>query len=141
MDEQRLQEVLADLGFVVLPRILDRERCSEIESLLGCADSPNPGSRDLLEQAWWRSLAADLCDLSSLAPLLEGSVAVQCTYFDKNPGANWLVPIHQDLSIPVKCVVASNELSGWSTKQRKTFVQAPVRVLERLIACARSSGR
>lgn len=98
MDEQRLQEVLTDLGFAVVPRILDRERCREIESLLGCAYSPSPGSRDLLEQAWCRSLAADLRNRSSLAPLLEGTVAVQGTYFDKNPGANWLVPIHQDLS-------------------------------------------
>jgi hypothetical protein len=31
------------------------------------------------------------------------AVAAQCTLFDKSPKKNWLVALHQDLNIPVKC--------------------------------------
>jgi ectoine hydroxylase-related dioxygenase (phytanoyl-CoA dioxygenase family) len=61
-------------------------------------------------------------------------VAVQCTLFDKNPERNWLVAFHQDLSIPVKNRVAHASLGVWSEKEGEHFVQAPLKVLETLLA-------
>jgi ectoine hydroxylase-related dioxygenase (phytanoyl-CoA dioxygenase family) len=61
-------------------------------------------------------------------------VAVQCTLFDKSPDRNWLVALHQDLSIPVRERVESAECSGWSEKEGHLYVQPPVNVLERLVA-------
>jgi ectoine hydroxylase-related dioxygenase (phytanoyl-CoA dioxygenase family) len=62
------------------------------------------------------------------------TVAVQCTLFDKAPEKNWLVALHQDLSIPVSRRVESPECSGWSEKEGQMYVQPPVAVLEQLVA-------
>jgi hypothetical protein len=59
------------------------------------------------------------------------AVAVQSTLFDKSPEKNWLVSLHQDLSIPVNRRVDS---PGWSEKEGQLYVQPPVSVLEQLVA-------
>lgn len=46
-----------------------------------------------------------------------GHVAVQCTYFEKSVDKNWLVPIHQDLSIPVRERGDRPALCGWSENE------------------------
>lgn len=61
-------------------------------------------------------------------------MAVQCTYFEKSAGQNWLVAMHQDLSIPVAERVSGSGLQGWSEKEGELFVQPPTAVLERLVA-------
>jgi energy-coupling factor transporter ATP-binding protein EcfA2 len=60
--------------------------------------------------------------------------AVQCTLFAKTSESNWLVSLHQDLSIPVAERVESPGCSGWCQKQGDTFVQPPISVLESLVA-------
>jgi ectoine hydroxylase-related dioxygenase (phytanoyl-CoA dioxygenase family) len=60
--------------------------------------------------------------------------AVQCTFFEKSAARNWLVPIHQDLGIPVSGRVDHSALTGWSEKEGATFVQAPDDVLEQMLA-------
>jgi ectoine hydroxylase-related dioxygenase (phytanoyl-CoA dioxygenase family) len=65
---------------------------------------------------------------------LTGSVAVQCTYFDKSERSNWPVPLHQDLCITVQAKVVSPDLKGWSTKEGSIFVQPPASVLEQMTA-------
>lgn len=60
--------------------------------------------------------------------------AVQCTWFEKSAERNWLVTIHQDLSIPVAVRVDHPALSGWSQKEGIQFVRAPLEVLEKLVA-------
>ena len=62
------------------------------------------------------------------------AAAVQCTLFDKSPQKNWLVSLHQDLSIPVREQVDSPACSGWSAKEGKVFVQPPAWVVEQLVA-------
>ena len=61
-------------------------------------------------------------------------MAGQCTLFDKSPEKNWLVALHQDLSIPVKFLVDSPDCSGWSEKEGRVYVQPPISVLEQLVA-------
>lgn len=63
-----------------------------------------------------------------------GAVAVQCTYFQKSAGLNWLVPLHQDLSIPVAARIDHARLSGWSRKEDGCYVQPPPETLADLVA-------
>ncbi|WP_431287518.1 phytanoyl-CoA dioxygenase family protein [Roseateles chitinivorans] len=93
------------------------------------------GSRCLLERPEIAALAVSLKThhvLQSLIP--KDHVAVQCTYFEKSSDRNWLVALHQDLSIPVARRVDAPALRGWSEKEGRLFVQPPREVLEQLIA-------
>ncbi|MFZ6674304.1 phytanoyl-CoA dioxygenase family protein [Undibacterium sp. Xuan67W] len=93
------------------------------------------GTRQLLEMPWCADLAKRMAQHEQLAPLLPlDPVAVQCTYFEKSLDQNWLVPLHQDLSIPVAEKVDHPELTGWSEKEGRYFVQPPIAVLEQLVA-------
>jgi ectoine hydroxylase-related dioxygenase (phytanoyl-CoA dioxygenase family) len=60
--------------------------------------------------------------------------AVQCTLFAKSEAKNWLVALHQDLSIPVAERVESPLCSGWAEKEGEIFVQPPIMVLDKLVA-------
>jgi len=62
------------------------------------------------------------------------AVAVQCTLFDKSPGKNWLVSLHQDLSVPVEDRVDGAECTGWSAKEGQVYVQPPTDLLELIVA-------
>jgi hypothetical protein len=121
-------------GFVVLPGVISEAQCRAIADLLSNSPAEGAGTRNLLEAEWCSTLAVTLRDTIDLGSALAGSVAVQCTYFDKSEHSNWLVPLHQDLSIPVQAHVASPELKGWSTKEGSIFVQPPASVLEQMIA-------
>ncbi len=93
------------------------------------------GTRKLMRMVWCRRLVADLRQNAEIDAIIPPDyVAVQCSYFEKSQDRNWLVPIHQDLSIPVAARVEHAELSGWSEKEGELFVQPPVSVLERMVA-------
>ena len=87
-------------GFEVVPGALGAEECDESALLL-------EQSRDLVEfrsllSLPWCSRIAHRLRASAVARLLPTThVAVQCTSFAKSADHNWLVPVHQDLSIPV----------------------------------------
>ena len=130
----KLSEELAQQGFAIAPAALSSRQIDEIATRLQSSEVDGPGSRTALDQDWCWKLAASLRSLPDLSGVLGNRVAVQCTYFDKRPDANWLVPIHQDLSIPVKEFVEAEALTGWTRKQGRIFVQAPVDVLEKMIA-------
>ena len=120
-------------GFEVVPTVLSADQCdAAIARLMQQVDVV--ASRSLLTLPWCIRIAQGLKDgvLSRLlAPKL---VAVQCTYFEKSSERNWLVPIHQNLSIPVRERVDDRSLRGWSQKDGALFVQPPIRVLEQLVA-------
>lgn len=93
------------------------------------------GSRCLLDLPWCAELARTLRGHALIASLLPpDAVAVQCTYFEKSSNRNWLVAVHQDLSIPVTGRVESPAWRGWSTKEGRLFGQPPLEVLESLVA-------
>jgi hypothetical protein len=122
-------------GFEVVSGIMNDAECDSVAAHVEAFEGIGAGSRTLLGLPWCRELAHRLRANSLLAPLLPvGAVAVQCTLFDKSPVKNWLVSLHQDLSIPVKGRVDSAECSGWSEKEGQVFVQPPVSVLETLVA-------
>ena len=115
-------------GFAIVPRVLPSSPSAPVE--IGAN-----GTRCLLDQPWCRAIALQLCEQPRLQRLIpSGHVAVQCTYFEKSPDHNWLVALHQDLSIPVAARVDSDALRGWSRKEGRDFVQAPAEVLAQLVA-------
>jgi ectoine hydroxylase-related dioxygenase (phytanoyl-CoA dioxygenase family) len=126
---------LATDGFAIVPGVLAAAECERLAANVASAVSAGAGSRRLLTQDWCRTLAQHLRGSEKLAGLVPALyVAAQCTYFSKSSSHNWLVPMHQDLSIPVAERVSAPVLRGWSEKEGELFVQPPVEVLERLIA-------
>ena len=122
-------------GFAVVPQVLSDAECAAAASQVCLADPGAGGTRCLLEQPWCAALAVRLRAHPGLAGYIgSDSVAVQCNYFEKSADRNWLVPIHQDLSIPVAARVAEPALRGWSEKEGVLFVRAPVGVLEQMVA-------
>lgn len=125
---------LTESGFAILPSVLSDTECDGLDDVLQRRPLGNAGSRNLLDTQWCADLSVRLRNSPALKQLLSPLVAVQCTYFDKNPDVNWLVSVHQDLSIAVKARIDGCGLTGWNVKEGRTFVQAPVDVLENLIA-------
>lgn len=120
-------------GFAVNSRVLTDAECERIALLV--PSNGRPGSRCLLEEAWCAELAGTIRLHDALAPHVpRAHVAVQCTCFEKSDASNWLVPMHQDLGIPVAGKVPHPRLSGWSEKEGVQYVQAPVSLLRQLVA-------
>ena len=120
-------------GFAVLPELLSEAELQRID--LALAGRSEVGARDLLDEPWCAVLAdrvrGDARLDGALAPT---HVAVQCTSFEKSAQRNWLVPVHQDVAIPVAARIGDAALSGWSKKSGTWFVQPPEDVLDRLVA-------
>jgi ectoine hydroxylase-related dioxygenase (phytanoyl-CoA dioxygenase family) len=120
-------------GFAVKADVLSETGCDGLAAYLD--SSAGPGARTLLREPWCRALARDLRASPMLVDLMSrDAVVVQCTLFDKSPAKNWLVSLHQDLSIPVKRRVDKAECSGWAEKEGCLYVQPPAAVLEQLMA-------
>jgi len=119
-------EIVADVG--------SRARCEALIERLDTDVGARVGDRSLLSRAWCADLARELRASAALSALLGNAVAVQCTYFAKPARARWLVPLHQDRSIPVAERVDGVGLTGWSVKQGMPFVHGPISVLEQTIA-------
>lgn len=133
---QALQsQQLARDGFLLVQDVLAPEACADVLRLTR-PDGDNPaGSRSLLTESWCATLSRAIRQHHALSQLIpEDFVAVQCTYFEKSTAQNWLVPVHQDLSIPVAGRVEERLLSGWSLKEGSLFVQPPSVVLAELLA-------
>ena len=122
-------------GFEVVEGVVDAEACEALAAAIPQAAGAQAGTRNLMDLGWCRTLAARLRGEPRLRGLIpDGAVAVQCTYFEKSREGNWLVPMHQDLSIPVAERVEHAELRGWSEKEGALFVQPPDALLAGMIA-------
>jgi len=130
-----VEDHFARLGFTLVPDVVAATECAELAHRLASGGLLSAGTRSLLAQSWCAQLAQRLRLQPALSLLLgESPVAVQCTYFEKSEHNNWLVALHQDLSIPVAERVSHPELRGWSEKEGVLFVQPPVAVLEHMVA-------
>ncbi|MDG3007970.1 phytanoyl-CoA dioxygenase family protein [Paludisphaera mucosa] len=120
-------------GFEIVERVLGTDACETLAASAVAAGRSSAGTRNLLAEPWCRSLAEAL--RPALARLIPASFAgVQCTYFEKSRKGNWLVPMHQDLSIAVSERVEHPDLRGWSEKEGGLFVQPPDSLLAELLA-------
>lgn len=134
-------------GFAIAPGVIPAPDCDRIAGKLA-AFQDGAGSRKLLQQDWCSALARQLKENPIIRGLLPpGSAAIQCTFFDKSAEKNWLVTLHQDLSVPVRSRVSVPGFSGWSEKEGGLFVQPPKEILEGLVgvrlhldACGSENG-
>lgn len=130
-----LQESFLCDGFIVVPEIYSTATCADFAAQVALTDHSSAGTRSLLSWEWCAAIVDDLRQHPHLSPLIPPDfAAVQCTYFEKSQSRNWLVSIHQDLSIPVAHRVAHPELQGWSEKEGSLFVQAPEALLSQMLA-------
>lgn len=121
-------------GFAIIDSVLTPAQCIALASYIEI-DAGSSGTRTLLKQAWCRDLVVRLRAHPALSAVITPNhVAVQCTCFEKSAGRNWLVPLHQDLSIPVAARVDEPGLSGWSEKEGVLFVRAPAETFVRMVA-------
>jgi hypothetical protein len=128
-------ESFASDGYSVIPNVLGSQDTDEIACLVGGMLGTYAGTRCLLEVEWCALLAERLANEPRIRLLLPVTArAVQCTLFAKTIETNWLVSLHQDLSIPVAERIESDACSGWSRKEGNTFVQPPVHMLETILA-------
>ena len=121
-------------GFAKVADVLTAAECDALAIRASEAAQGPAGTRCLLSQPWCAGLVDRLRahpQLSALLPV--DGVATQCTGFEKSASRNWLVAIHQDLSIRVARRVDDASLQGWSDKEGALFVQPPVDLLERLV--------
>lgn len=122
-------------GFAVVEKILSADECEAMATAVRGGGRTAAGTRNLLEEEWCRALAARLRGEPGLSGMVPpDSAAVQCTFFEKSQVGNWLVPMHQDLSIPVADRVEAEGLRGWSEKEGGLFVQPPDDVLAEMVA-------
>jgi ectoine hydroxylase-related dioxygenase (phytanoyl-CoA dioxygenase family) len=126
--------LLSEKGYAVLPDLLGG---AEVDALAGLTAEARcgAGTRRLLDEGWCRELACRLAlDTRITAVLPIDAQPVQCTLFAKSNETNWLVPLHQDLSLPVAERVRSPRCKGWSEKEGEIFVQPPTSVLNETLA-------
>jgi hypothetical protein len=122
-------------GYALVPCVLSHDELAALTHRADAISSDGAGTRRLLGESWCAEAAQALRDNPHLSGILHaGAVAVQCTYFDKSAEHNWLVTLHQDLSIPVKARISDPACVGWSKKEDSLFVQPPVEVLEQMVA-------
>ena len=122
-------------GFAIFTALLESAACKQLAAYLSPSLTSAAGTRALLAQPWCRELATRIRQHSAIANLIPPSyVAAQCTYFEKSQTKNWLVAMHQDIAIPVAARVDHAELHGWSQKEGILFVNAPVSLLQQLVA-------
>src|SRR5207247_3636472 len=105
-------------GYAIIAAVLNAEQCEAIASRVFTAGLRRAGLRNLLHDACCAELALYLKSFGAIAEHLPATaVAVQCTLFDKSPTRNWLVALHQDLSIPVRERITHPDCIGWSERR------------------------
>src|ERR1700733_1336717 len=126
---------LSQVGYAVLSGLIEPEEVGAIVHRVDGVLATGAGTRRLLDMPWCRELAKKLVAGDRLRGLVtDESHSVQCTLFAKSTERNWLVSLHQDVSIPVAERLSGTQYSGWSEKEGEVFVQPPAGVLQELLA-------
>lgn len=135
MTERSIPEQFVADGYSVVSDMLGSEEIRGVVSNFKELATDRAGTRKLLDRHWCQKLARRLALEPRLRTVLPADAhAVQCTLFEKALDKNWLVTLHQDLSIPVAERVDSALCTGWSAKEEEIFVQPPISLLEDLVA-------
>jgi hypothetical protein len=113
---------LDTVGIELVAGVLTATECDETLAEVGTMLSDSVGSRRLLQLDCCRRIVQLLrIHPQIMEHLPPNPVAVQCTLFDKSSVKNWLVPLHQDLAIPVRERIDAPKCSGWSVKEGVPF--------------------
>ncbi|QDT26718.1 Phytanoyl-CoA dioxygenase (PhyH) [Gimesia panareensis] len=132
-------------GYQILQEPLSRDLLVQLEAVLNSAGEESfrqrrsgtryairnahlvlPGLRSLLAAGALRELACDA--------LGQSATLVSATLFDKRPGANWFVPPHQDLQVPINGQSTDPEWTNWSVKAGQQYVEPPLEVFQQMLA-------
>jgi hypothetical protein len=134
MIEDSVSTEFAAAGYAVISDVLTSDDMRSVARNLTESATQGVGSRKLLDARWCQALAGRLADEPRLNAVMPTDVrAVQCMLFQKSLDQNWLVALHQDLSIPVAERIDNDRCTGWSVKEGILFVQPPPAVLEELV--------
>ncbi|HEY1212741.1 MAG TPA: hypothetical protein VGE93_03820, partial [Bryobacteraceae bacterium] len=118
MKEESLSAELATTGYAVIANVLIPDEMRSVARNLAESALQGVGSRRLLETRWCQALARRLAGEPRLSVVMPvAGRAVQCTLFEKRLDQNWLVALHQDLSIPVAERIDNDRCTGWSVKE------------------------
>jgi ectoine hydroxylase-related dioxygenase (phytanoyl-CoA dioxygenase family) len=131
-------EQLHTQGYAILEGALDEDSIAKYIRLLEDNTSGGTrrgGRRNLLALTEIRELAQSPSLMELVKPILgEDAFAVRGILFDKQEGANWKVPWHQDVTIAVKDRVETDGYGPWSIKEDVVHVQPPTAVLEQMVS-------
>jgi len=125
-----MDAVLEQFGFLQKQSILTVQDCSKVIHRLHGIE--HVGKRDLIQANWCVDLAETIS--SRLKLPLEKYIPIQCTLFQKTPQLNWLVPWHQDRSLPVKAVEPHEVPARIIEKDNTQICQPSAKVLEKTLA-------
>jgi Phytanoyl-CoA dioxygenase (PhyH) len=126
---------LQEYGYAVIPDMVRIDEIGKIERFIDDGVGGGAGTRRLIGRPWCSRLAEQLTrDMRLSKALPTDARAVQCALFVKSIASNWLVSLHQDLSIPVAERVDNPDYHGWSEKEGELFVQPPVSILNDMVA-------
>ena len=119
-------------GFSTVSRVLGTAEQQALRDVLGAVSGA--GRRGALAVPAVAALARSprLLDLVRPHVAREPSPA-RAIFFDKSPGANWLVPWHQDLTLALRSRVEVPGFGPWSVKDGVPHVQPPVELLEQML--------
>ena len=127
-----LVESVGQDGFGIIPGVLTSSEVDELLDAIG--EVSGAGRRGLLGWPAVATLASSSRLLNLLRPHAAGIPRpVRAIYFDKSPGANWLVAWHQDLTVAVRTRVEVPGFGPWSVKDGVQHVQPPVGLLEQML--------
>lgn len=126
-------------GCAVAEQVVDADTCATLrnlcEPLLRPQDQARPGVRRILDRE--PRLVEVLTDspLNTLARGVIGTTApvVRSILFDKSPGANWLVPWHQDATIAVRDRSDVPGFGPWSVKDGEHHCRPSREVLDQIV--------
>ncbi len=116
----------------MVPGVLGPADQQELPDLLG--SMPGAGRRGLLAVSAVTALSRSPRLLNLVRPhVAQEPFPVRAIFFDKSPGANWLVSWHQDLTISLHSRVEAPGFGPWSVKDGVPHVQPPVELLEQML--------
>lgn len=138
-------EVLEREGWLLRPGAVAAPRLAGIEALIDSAlgghgalrrDTAVFAARALLRAAPELAPALASAGLDALASGALGAPAfpIDAKLLDKVPGANWKVPAHQDVVVPVRERIETPGFTAWTLKAGMPHVIPPREVLEGLVA-------
>lgn len=133
-----LSDELRTHGYSIVEGVLDNyEILRFIEMFQHLDDKRNlrGGLRNLLQIEEIRKLALSEKLMKLVHPVLgEDAFPVRGILFDKQEGANWKVPWHQDVTIAVRKQINEEGYGTWSIKEGIQHVQPPCTVLQGMIS-------
>jgi hypothetical protein len=126
-----LREELEQSGFTLCRRALDAGQLAVLANLAPAAHA----ARNLLWERPELRPALEYLGIDRLASEARGQGAfpVNVLFLDKTAEANWKVPGHQDLMVPVERETDEPGFTGWTTKHGVVHVEPPAELLEKLV--------